>query len=227
MATLQQALTNATAAAVANPTTPVAAAAVAAVVTLVNAVATFARYHTRGTVAMCSYRVAGVAGIVFAHCRMFAGGTPPATLQFTAHTAGAAVPTGSTLLAYRGAVAGGKLGRSSYSAAGIPGTFTVCNTLLPVPVPQALLVNATLVATPTAAGKVTSAVVAAGNVAQAAKAATAVATPAQVALVAGGVTKAIVNATPAAPVATHVKATGSTAPGKTAAQRAAHGKAAN
>jgi hypothetical protein len=207
MATTQ----NAPATTPATPATPATAVA-----TLLTAIAAFARYHTRGAVTMCSYRVAGVAGIVFAHARMF-GANPPATLAFTAPPVGSVVPQGSTLLTLRGAVAGGKLGRSSYAALGIPGTFTVCNTLFAGAPPAAMVVNATLVATPAQAGKVTSAVVAAGNVAQASKAGTAVAVPAVVAQVARAVTGAIVAATPAATPAAQPT-------GKTAAQRKAHGK---
>ena len=89
--------------------------------------------------------------------------------------------------------------------------------MLPV-APPAMLVNVALVARATTGGKVTSAVVAAGNVAQASKAATLVATPAVVAKVAGQVTAAIVAATPAATPAATVPT------GKTGAQRKQHGK---
>lgn len=199
----------------ASPVAPATATpATPAVVTLLTAIATFARYHTRGAVAMCSYHVASLAGIVFAHCAQFGKGVPPQTLQFTAATPTTPAPEGSTLLLYRGAVAGGKLGRSSYAAPGMAGTFVVCNTLLGGNVPPAMLVNAVLVARQGNAGKVTSAVVAAGNVAQAAKAEQPVAVPAVVAQVAQQVTTAIVAATPA-----------KQAPqGKTAAQRKQHGK---
>jgi hypothetical protein len=207
MATLQQALANAPAPA------PAPAPVTVAVATLLTAIATFARYHTRGAVAMCSYHVSGIAGIVFAHCAQFGTGVPPQALQFTA---GNVAPAGSTLLTLRGAVAGGKLGRSSYSAAGIRGTFTVCNTLFAgQPAPLNMVVNTVLVNAPATAGKATSAVVAAGNVAQASKAATAVAVPAVVAQVAQQVTAAIVAATPVKPALPQ---------GKTAAQRKAHGK---
>lgn len=185
------------------------------VLTLLTAVATFARYHTRGAVAMCSYHVASLAGIVFAHCAQFANSVPPATLQFTAATPTTVAPEGSTLLLYRGAVAGGKLGRSSYAAPGMAGSFVVCNTLLGSTVPPAMLVNAVLQARANTAAKHTSAVVAAGNVAQASKADQPVAVPAVVAKVAAQVTSAIVAATPAAKAVPQ---------GKTAAQRKAHGK---
>jgi hypothetical protein len=198
----------------------------AGVATLLNTIATFARYHTRGAVTMCSYHIAGVPGIVFTQCAQFAQyvatGAMPATLTFTVPAIGAVIPQGSTLLTYRGAVAGGKLGRSSYSALGVRGTFTVCNTLLQgQPAPAAMVVNAVLVQATANTGKATSAVVAAGNVAQATKAGTTVAVPATVAAVAGKVAAAIVASTP---VANSVRATGSTAPGKTAAQRKANGK---
>ena len=148
---------------------------------LCNAVANWHAAHTRGTTALCSYRVPGCTGIVLVRCSVFAGSVAPATLAFTA---GTVAPTGSTLLAYRGPLAGGKLGRSGYGAAGIAGVFVVCNTLLPGNVaPAGLLVNVVL-APPTAkVAHTTAAVLAAGNVAVAG-AGNPTATPATVAQVA-------------------------------------------
>jgi hypothetical protein len=197
---------NGAAAVVAQAAAVVAQAAQAVVATLCNTVATLRRLHTRGTTVYASYGVAGCKGIVFAQAAPF-GAVPPTTLTFTAATAATPVPQGSTLLQCTapGLAQGSRYG---YTAPGIPG-MVIHGTMLPTPVPPYMLVNAVL----TAPGKpnpanVTSAVVAAGNVAQASKAATLVATPTVVAQVAA---QAIVNATP--------KATG-----KTAAQRKAHGK---
>ena len=150
---------------------------------LCNAVANWHAAHTRGTTALCSYRVPGCTGIVFVPCSVFAGSVAPATLAFTVGY-GPIVPAGSTLLVYRGPLAGGKLGRSGYGAAGIAGVFVVCNTLLPGNVaPAGLLVNVVL-APPTAkVAHTTAAVLAAGNVAVAG-AGNPTATPATVAQVA-------------------------------------------
>lgn len=208
--------------------TAVQATATAIVAMVLQAV--FARLHTRGTTAMVTYRVAGVPGVFFAPCAWFAGGTAPANVPFTVVPAGGATPANHTLLAYRGTVAGGKLGRASFGYAGHRGVCNVCLTL-PVAVaamqggglavPTALLAVATV---PASVGKATSAVVAAGNVAQAqAQNTTAVATPATVAVVAGAATAAVV----AAVAGKASTASASTAAGKAAAAAVLAGSKAN
>ena len=171
--------------------------AAAAVATLLTVAASFARYHTRGTQAMCSYRVAGAQGIVFLPCAMFAGAVCPPMLRFTGHALGVAAPKGHTALVYRGAVAGGKAGRHSYGVPGMRGTFTICATLLGTPAPAVLHINVVLAAPALPqVGTATSAVVAAGNVAiaTATAAGKAVATPRKVAAVAAKVAAAKVAA---------------------------------
>ena len=174
------------------------AAAAVNVATLLTVAASFARYHTRGTQAMCSYRVAGAQGIVFTPCAMFVGGVCPPLVRFSSHALGVAAPKGHTALVYRGAVAGGKAGRHSYGVPGMRGTFTICATLLgTAPAPAVLHINVVLAAPALPqVGKATSAVVAAGNVAiaTATAAGKAVATPRKVAAVAAKVAAAKVAA---------------------------------
>ena len=147
---------------------PATAAAIAAAnnalppANLFNTVAVLHAYHTRGTTAHVSYRVAGCTGIVFVPCAVFVAATAPAAMYF-----GLVPFANGSALAYNGPLAGGKLGRSGYKQAGMRGVFVVCNTLMHnVAAPATLYVNVAL-AQPTAApaATTTAAVLAAGNVA--------------------------------------------------------------
>lgn len=162
-----------------------ATATATAVTTLVLAALTFARNHTRGIHAHVTYGNASVAGRAFWRTTMLAQGASwPTTLQFVQ---GATL----TLLGI------GTHGHASYYVTGNRGAGTVV-------VPSTWFANGVAPATLGVVGvafalpvvatgaHVTSAVIAAGNVAQAAIAGTAVATPATVAATAATVAATVV-----------------------------------
>lgn len=177
---------------------------------VLNTLCTFIHHSTRGTTAYLGFALQGIKGqgVVFAPAAQF-NGKVPATLQFSVFPVGAVIPQGSTLLTRRGTVTCPKDARQAYGAIGCPGiVFHV--RLLPVPLPDALVVNVVLSATPRAA--TTAAVVAAANVAIATATATPVLAPPAVAAVAAVAADKLVTASRPASA------------GKTGAERKLHGK---